>query len=184
MKDDSFSHESLCSSCDVKPCCTSCESPFLFSKDIENLEKLGKSNEEFIETIQVKGKLIKTLKKKQGTTNCIFWNEKKNCCSIYNHRPFDCKIFPFDIIKVGTKFHWIVFSCNPNSDWSWTNEHLNQIEADPQFLEIIQNLDPYASFFISNLSKESAPRFTILREVSLFMDLIIPQSSEAGTHRK
>lgn len=49
---------------------------------------------------------------------CIF--HENNRCKIYDVRPFDCRIFPLDIFKVGSKFFWVAYEtfCEQEIDWS------------------------------------------------------------------
>ena len=172
MKVDKFTLKDLCDSCKNRPCCTSCDSPFLFSEDLVRLKKIKKSDDRYIDTIYVKEKSVKILKKKPNSSHCVMWDEKKNFCSIYENRPYDCRIFPFDIIKKNNQFFWIVFSCNDKSDWKWTEEHLQKLESDPQFAEIFANVEYYSSFFISKFDDDSIPPFTILRKIRPINDLI------------
>ena len=74
-------------------------------------------------------------------------------------------MFPFDIVRIDAKYHWIVFTCNPESDWKWCESHLENLESDPGFSDIMHNIDAYSSFLLSKFNKGSTPNFTILREV-------------------
>ena len=75
-------------------------------------------------------------------------------------------MFPFDLYPIDGVWHWVVYSCNPDSNWSWAESHLEKLEKDPRFLEVMEDMDGYAD--ISRISKhESDPqyKFTILRKV-------------------
>lgn len=63
---------------------------------------------------------------KKSNSNCIFLMNNK--CQIYNRRPFNCKMFPFDIKKIDNKFYWIVwdFCYVPNS----IEKYLKKLEKD------------------------------------------------------
>lgn len=41
---------------------------------------------------------------------CIFYQNGK--CSIYNYRPVDCKLYPFDIIKDGVNYYLVLYFLN------------------------------------------------------------------------
>lgn len=41
---------------------------------------------------------------------CLFYQNE--LCTIHKDRPFDCRLFPFDIIKSNDKFYWIVWKLN------------------------------------------------------------------------
>lgn len=51
---------------------------------------------------------VKSIKVKGG--HCYFYNRTNGHCNIYDHRPFDCRMFPFDIIKHHNgDFFWILY---------------------------------------------------------------------------
>jgi len=162
-KSKKMNFKTLCESCREHPCCTSCESPFLLDSDIKKIEKFGPAKN-FFEEVKINGKSVNILKKKSNTNECLFWDKKKQQCSIYSQRPFDCKLFPFDIRLIDGEYHWVVFSCNPESDWSWSEDYLNEIENSPQFIELLDKLSEYSSFMVTTFGNEQ-PNFTILRKV-------------------
>jgi len=139
MKNDRYSISNLCVSCKKLSCCTDFFPPLLYPSDLARLKNVGKSENEFLKNIKINGDIIKTIKKKENSTACVFWDEGKRSCGIYNNRPFDCKMFPFDIVWTNNEYHWIVYSCNPDSDWAWTEEYLRKFESDPQFDEMMKN---------------------------------------------
>jgi len=71
-------------------------------------------------------------------------------------------LFPFDIDMIDGEFYWIVYSCNKDSDWKWTDEYLQRFERDPMlykkidYLEILDDA-PYSG-------PEKMP-YTVLRKV-------------------
>ncbi|WP_316506232.1 YkgJ family cysteine cluster protein [Nitrosopumilus sp.] len=175
-----FSMPGLCNSCTHKQCCTGFASPLVFEKDFENLKSIQKS--QYVQIKTINGKSVRTIvKKKQSTKGnnnnsnaCVFWNEEDSCCSIYEHRPFDCKIFPFDIYKIDGKYVWIVYSCNNNNSntnedrnsWKWTEGILEELEQDPQFEDILKNIDVYSDITeIDSLEESKRMQFVILREI-------------------
>ena len=131
----------------------------MFAEDLTILEKNGKAGPEFLEDVTVVGTKLKQIRKKP-TGQCIFWNGK---CEIYDHRPFDCRIFPFDIDYIDGEFYWIVYSCNKDSDWTWAEEHLRQLEQDPMW----KNRKEYLMIF--NEAPYSYPEempYTVIRKVN------------------
>ena len=127
---------------------------------------MGKPDEEFLTDVTIKGKKVKTIKKKIDGKTCTFWDEDDNQCSIYHHRPFDCRLYPFDIYLINGEYHWIVYSCNPESDWEWSESHLQELENDPSFDEIMENIDTYSDLaWTKTLKDAQKPKFTILRKV-------------------
>ena len=160
------SFKTLCDSCKHTGCCTDSAVPLIFSQDFKDLESIGKTSGEFLKEIAVQGEKIKTVKKKNDSTTCVFWDEKKRMCSIYEKRPFDCRAYPFDIHLVDGKYHWIVYSCNVESDWNWTEEYLQLLENDKQFKEIMEKIEIFAGHTKMVLPQESQKTpFTTLREV-------------------
>jgi Fe-S-cluster containining protein len=165
---DKFSYKNLCDSCKQKSCCTDFAEPPLFPSDFMKLENIGKSGDDFVQKIIIENKPIKIIKRKNNSNVCVFWKEGQGC-SIYENRPYDCRMFPFDIDWVDGQYRWIVYSCNPQSDWSWTETHLQKLESDPQFAEIIKNIEFFrlTSKNYVDISKE--PQYAILRKVNLGM---------------
>lgn len=157
---------SLCNSCKEQGCCTDSAVPLVFSNDFTNLKKIDRANSRFLDEKTVNGKKIKFIKKQNNSNRCVFWNSDSCRCSIYENRPFDCRAYPFDILEVDGKYHWIVYSCNPDSDWKWTEEYLTALENDPGFSEIRNNLDIFEGHTKMILPSESPKTsYVILREI-------------------
>ena len=162
---EKFSIQQLCQSCKKQPCCTNFGSAFVFSNDLIKLKKIGKANKNYLKTEIIKDRLVTKLKKKTNSTHCVFWDENKGC-SIYEHRPFDCKLFPFDIYLIEGEYHWIVYSCNPDSDWKWCEGHLELLEKDDGFNDIMENIETYSDLGWQKAIPDSAmPPYTKLRKV-------------------
>lgn len=155
----------LCNSCEHISCCTGFDAPFLFKNDIQKLEKTGVSKENFIEEVKVSDFLVKSLKKKEKSTNCIFWDEDTKNCSVYDNRPFDCKMFPFDIMKIDGEYRWILFTCNTKSDWKWSEEYLDELEKDPSFVEIMKNIEIFHHTLETEFSKDHPLSYVVLRKI-------------------
>lgn len=163
---DKQSIQKLCDGCKHQSCCTGFASPLLFSTDLEKLKSIGKFNDKFLKDLTINGKTVKTIKKKDDSSTCIFWDEENTQCSIYQNRPFDCRMFPFDVYSIEGKFYWVVYSCNPDSDWRWSEEYLRALEAEPQFDEIMENIDVFGDLtWLKSLKEAQKIPFTIIREV-------------------
>lgn len=138
----------MCKGCDAK--CCKIVAPFIF----------GFEREKFSSSLvfhKFEDKKIPLLKK--NGKNCIFL--KNNKCRIYQSRPFNCRIFPFDIIKVGKNFYWIVWDfCQKPKD---AEKHLKNFEKVIAKIDK-KELDIYICF--TKKSKDFRHRqFTILRQV-------------------
>lgn len=156
----------LCDNCKHQSCCTDSAEPLVFDGDYKHLEEIGKTNEKYLHLRDINGKKIKAINKKANSTMCIFWDEGKKNCSIYENRPLDCRLYPFDILLVNKKYHWIVYSCNPDSNWQWTDKYLEMFEKDKVFNEIRNNMKIFAKNTELTLPDETKKlSYTILREV-------------------
>lgn len=82
-----------CLTCDNK-CCNHELAKLLFVTDDE-FENINKRNPEGAESL------------KNGEAPCKFF-EENGLCEIQDIKPVDCKLFPFDIMKDGNKFFWII----------------------------------------------------------------------------
>src|SRR5574340_637640 len=160
------SYKTLCKTCQTNSCCTSFSSPLLFPTDIEKLKTINKYNDKYVQETKIRGKLLKSIKKKKNS-ECVFWDAKSKKCSIYKNRPFDCMIFPFDIFAINGKYFWVVFSCNPNSDWKWSESYLQTIENSEEFRHVLENIDSYHGHIDSDRSiKNETIEYSVIREVN------------------
>lgn len=168
MENDTFSISKLCGNCKKLSCCTDFYPPLLYSSDLIRLKSAGKSEDEFLKLVTINGNVVKTVKKKENSTTCMFWDEENRLCSIYQNRPFDCKMFPFDVYWTNNEYYWIIYSCNPDSDWRWTEEYLQKLETDPQFDEMMQNSEELrlTSDNVECLADIKEPPYAILRKVN------------------
>ena len=87
-------------------------------------------------------------------------------CMIHENKPVDCRLFPFDVIKVDGKLHWIIWKidCLILQDERIFEEYLSDLERRliPGFSPY---LEAYASFRIDELC--SKYEFEVLREVRI-----------------
>jgi Fe-S-cluster containining protein len=156
----------LCSSCKSQSCCTDSAVPLVFDTDMVDLKAINKVGEEFLHDRNVNGIIIKAINKKPNSHTCIFW-EGGLGCSIYKQRPFDCRAYPFDILQIDGKFYWIVYSCNPKSDWQWTEEYLQALERDKAFSEIMEKIEIFSSNTSLTLPEESKKMpYHVLRQIN------------------
>ena len=157
----------LCGSCRSQGCCTNSAVPLVFSSDFEDLRSIGKTGTKYLHYRNVNGSMIKAINKKPNSDFCIFWDEQEKRCSIYKQRPFDCRAYPFDILKTNDKYHWIVYSCNPESSWAWTEEYLTALEHDKAFSEVMEKIEIFSGNTGIILPTESQKTpYVILREVN------------------
>ncbi len=161
------SFEKLCGSCPHQNCCTNSQEPLVFGIDFEDLKKIGKANENYLKKITIKGMQVNAIKRKENSTNCIFWDDLGKKCSIYSQRPFDCRAYPFDILLVDGKYHWIVYTCNTDSDWEGGESYLQMLENDKAFSDIMRNIEIFAGNTERILPEESKKTpYKILREIN------------------
>lgn len=161
----------LCDSCKTQGCCTNSGVPLVFDSDFIALKSINKVSSDFLHDRNVNGKTIKAINKKQNSSECIFWDGEKKGCSIYKYRPFDCRAYPFDILEIDKKFYWIVYSCNPQSDWHWTEDYLQMLEHDVAFSEVMQKIEIFSGNTSLVLPEESKKTpYVVLREVKTRKD--------------
>jgi len=163
LENDDFSIVKLCSTCKKKSCCTNFAAPLVFTSDLKKLEEIQKTSDEFLKDVYIADHAVKQIKRKKGTTNCIFWDEKSGC-TIYYQRPFDCQMFPFDIELINGEYWWIIYTCNQESDWRWTDNYLEILENNPLLRDNEKNLEIFAK---SPLTKLEELPFTVLRKIKL-----------------
>jgi len=94
---------------------------------------------------------------------CLFYQNE--LCSIHEDRPFDCRLFPFDIIKDNNKFYWMVWKLNcpiSNKNREEFESFLQQHEKEiiPAFKKYVEE---YSEFRFKELSSEH--KYEILREI-------------------
>ena len=104
---------------------------------------------------------------KAGSFNKVFpctFLTADGLCMVHDRKPVDCRLFPFDVIKVNGTFCWIVwkFDCLILRDEERFEEYLRDLEEKliPGFRPY---LEAYASFRLDELSSKYS--FEVLREV-------------------
>ena len=85
---------------------------------------------------------------------CIFYDGK---CKIYNNRPYDCRLYPYDIKKINEKFFLVLYK-------------LDCIEYENFFENVgflIEKIKPFINTFtdINYNSKLNELEYTIIKEI-------------------
>lgn len=159
--------EKLCGDCDHKNCCTNSAVPLVFLKDLEKIKKKDSDYEKHIKTVRINNVDVIAIKKKKNSTECVYWDADLGGCTIYESRPIDCRLYPFDIMNIDNSYHWIVYTCNAKSDWTWTENYLKILEKDEGFDELMNNIDLFSEHTKMILPTESEKTpYEILRKIN------------------
>lgn len=179
---DVHSYESLCTNC-ITVCCTDHISPLVLPEELISISTItNKPVKDFGEEIILNDEKFHLLKEKKGSTECVFYDSENKMCSIYENRPFDCRLFPFDIAQIDGKSMWILFVCKgqKNSDWSWTEKNLLDFESHDIFSDIISNIENFGNNktihqhpYNKTLAESS---FVVLREVKIPSKIICTEN--------
>jgi len=95
--------------------------------------------------------------------NCVFY--KNNKCEIYDIRPLDCRLYPFDIIKKDNKFYLILYKLVCNN----INDYINELK---NVNLIIEKIKPWIDIFTNpvNFTKMTDKEYVIVKEIKLNND--------------
>jgi len=159
--------EKLCGNCDHKNCCTDSAVPLVFSKDLEKIKKKDFQYSEHLKIVKINGVDVKAVKKKENSLECVYWDSDLGGCTIYESRPIDCRLYPFDILNIENSFYWIVYTCNPDSDWKWSEDYLKLLENDDGFDDLIKNItffSDHTEMILPNESKKTP--YIVLRKIN------------------
>ena len=98
---------SKCSMCSCI-CCTKFPA-FLNECDINNIiARTGLRREDFVTLMKGKnGRMVEVIRRKRNGS-CMFFNEEKGKCRIYELRPSDCRLFPLCLAVEDGKLVWVV----------------------------------------------------------------------------
>lgn len=100
----------------------------------------------------------------QDSGDCQFL--KNSLCSVYNLRPFECRIFPFDIIFINNELQWILWEVCPAHSILSSEDYVNLYERDLLPHLEIDYLKRYARYHEKHQPKKySETRFKIIRPV-------------------
>lgn len=120
QKEGTYSH---CSKCKInKNCCCdfdeSIDNIIVTIKEKENItNRLGAASEKFFKPINDKAYNILS-----QNSICPFYD---NGCTIYDIRPNDCKLFPYDLKEINNKYFLILYDLPCGS--SKVNENVDNI---------------------------------------------------------
>ncbi|WP_299290609.1 YkgJ family cysteine cluster protein [Nitrosopumilus sp.] len=159
--------ESLCGKCDHKNCCTNSAVPLVFQDDLKKLKNIDPNCEENLKFVNIDGVNVSAIKKKTDSLECIYWDAEMGGCTVYDGRPMDCRLYPFDILFLNGSYHWIVYSCNDKSDWKWSETHLSSLESEDGFPDLMRNIELFSKHTDMILPNESEKTpYVVLRKVS------------------
>ena len=97
---------------------------------------------------------------------CICFNDC-GLCDIHNDRPYDCRFFPFDLMKINKNLFWIIWDVdcqiikNRQDDFEkYITEHEEKLI--PSFIEHVED---YAEFRVEELKRKY--KYEVLREARI-----------------
>lgn len=97
---------------------------------------------------------------------CTFFDQDKKLCSIYELRPFDCQMYPFDFIfnVAQKKWLWLIWDCPYSQMMNNAEiEHiLTKLERNCQ-----QELSLICDYENSSLDTEKPDGFRVLRQMNI-----------------
>ncbi len=75
-----------CETCNAR-CCRNPLTPILLPSEEERLR-------EFSRIVKTPSRMMQVLRKKEEGS-CIFLDDKQMCCTAYDRRPLECRLYPF-----------------------------------------------------------------------------------------
>ena len=154
-KDGCFEHCTNCNS-DIS-CCYNFDminAPVLNKHELERIKEFINS-EDFYNAFSDNLFSLKTIGNK-----CIFYQNNK--CLIYDIRPVDCRLYPFDIIKSNDRYYLILYLLNCINYESFYIENHN-IDS------LINDITTWISEFTDeqNYTKMKTKKYTIIKEIKI-----------------
>lgn len=147
-----------CTNCNTNPVCCSyfdeINPPCLNKEELEKIKKIiGKDN--FYNTLDQNLFTLKT-----NGDNCIFYNDNK--CRIYDNRPTDCKLYPFDIMKIKQKYYLILYTLHCINNEQFQNNNYN-IDS------LVNSIIPWIEDFTDerNFTKIKKKGYKIIKEIKV-----------------
>ena len=102
-----------------------------------------------------------------SNNDCVFYDTQKEICTIYDIRPMDCKLYPFDFdaFEPGKGYMWMLNDClfSQQFDEETIDEMINDFESN--YMEEISEI-----YFCGDTSfegTEDREGFRILREMKI-----------------
>ena len=159
---------SFCATCPAEShCCRrirtsdALEPPFLLRDEaLAIATSTHKDLHDFTEPESTNGERL-SLRSVEG--KCIFY--KSGSCSVYDLRPMDCRLFPFDIIEGGLgQFIWIVYDdlCPATFDHKRHFENAKRVVAQSSYSAA--DLRSFADYGATIMKKH---RYRVLEEIAL-----------------
>lgn len=125
-------------------CCIS-ETPFASDEELARLgvEKIGRKDD----------------------GSCVFL-DGSGSCSKYSNRPFECRIFPFDIMRIKGRLHWIIWEVCPVHSLLDHEEYIDGMEQRLSKDWPLDYIEQYAAYHKQNQpNKYSREKYKVIREV-------------------
>ncbi len=147
----------VCNHCCVGGrCCSSFDiinSPVLNNDEMTKIREILNSDEFYIAVDKNIYKL------KTNNNKCIFL--KNGRCSIYENRPLDCRLYPFDIIKKDSKYYLILYQLDCTSDYKIVDD-VNCVN------NLIDKIRPWIEDFTDNrnYTKMKNLKYIIIKQIS------------------
>jgi len=143
-----------CTNCKEKiNCCQSFDqiNPPTVSEDESKI-----LSEQYLSCMDKRGEKLYSIKTVNNT--CVFY--KNNMCEIYDIRPLDCRLYPFDIIKENNKYYLIMYKLNCNHQEDFINDMKN-VDV------IIEKIKPWIDIFTDqvNFTKMKNKEYVIIKEI-------------------
>ena len=96
--------------------------------------------------------------------SCMFLHDNK--CTIYLKRPFECKIYPFDILKIDGKYMWILWESCPVTKVADLEENFENFEKNLLKIYSREFIQEYVSYHERTKNKKyDNIKFKIIKEV-------------------
>ena len=147
-----------CTNCDSKIVCCSCfdkiNAPVLSKNELKRIRQFVNSDDFY----NIMGNDLFTLKLEGN--NCIFY--KNNKCLIYNIRPVDCRLYPFDIIKINNNFYLILYLLDCIDYARFYNESL---KIDSLITDIVPLINQFTNE--QNYTKMKSKKYKIIKELNI-----------------
>jgi Fe-S-cluster containining protein len=92
-----FVPSKVCLACDG--CCRFREAQSAWRPKMSDLEKVAPATKKIFTARSIDDQGFITTVEHQDTFVCYFFNPRHNTCGIYSQRPFECRLYPFLLIK-------------------------------------------------------------------------------------
>lgn len=150
-----------CTNCSSRSkCCSQFDRinlPVLNKNEIISIKKYTK-NDDFYDTIDENIFSLRAINNK-----CIFYKNGK--CKIYKVRPTDCRLFPYDIIRIDKKYYLVIYDIDCIDIEKFISE--NYCDED-----LIKRIIPWIEDFTNsiNYTKMKNYKYKIVKEINIGSD--------------